>query len=62
MNLPSTCRGDRIDIDALPSKELARVFDAVDARRLDVDVVEARLQRVSRGSPFFERAGDAADP
>ena len=55
-------RGDRVHVDALAGEKFARVFDAIDARGLDVDGLEASRCELRAVIVFFERAGDAADP
>ena len=62
MNFPSTCGGHRIDIDPLPGKEGPRILDAVNARRLDLDLVESRLGELRDVFVLFKRSGHAAHP
>ena len=51
-NLPSTCGAIASTSMPLPVEELARVLDAVDARRLDVDRRRSRPPRAWRGTRF----------
>ena len=48
MNLPSTCGRNRVDVDALSGEKGPRIFDAVDAGRLDVDLFESRRRQAWR--------------
>src|SRR5271166_1708622 len=55
-------RRDRILVDALAGKELARVVDLVNAGRFDTDRLESGRDELDLVVVFIERAGDAADP
>src|SRR5438093_13462256 len=53
---------DGVGVDALVGEELARVFHAVDARRLDTDRLETGRGELVAILPLLEGAGHAADP
>src|ERR671930_1727957 len=53
---------DRVGIEAGAGEELARVLDAIDPGRLDVDGLEARLRELLPVLTLVERPGHAADP
>ena len=47
---------------ALAGEKLPRVFDLVDARRFEFDVLESRAGELGPVIRLAQRAGDAADP
>ncbi len=55
-------RGERVHVDTFGREKLARIFGAVDARRLNFDLLEADGGELAAIVVFFERAGHAADP
>src|SRR6185437_3532137 len=55
-------RRDRIHVEAFAGQELPRIFDAVNARGLNIDRIETGLRQPLYVIRFFERARDAADP
>ena len=55
-------RGERVHVDTFGREKLARIFGAVDARRLNFDLLEADGGELAAIVVFFECAGHAADP
>jgi hypothetical protein len=55
-------RRDCIYVDAFTREKLPRIVDAVDARGLNIDVIEARCAKLLHVVGFFKSASDAAHP
>src|SRR5437016_2309635 len=53
---------NRVYIHTLPAQKGPRIFDVVDAGRLDVDILKASLRELGDVLIIIERPGDASDP
>src|SRR5579871_100113 len=55
-------RRDFVDVDALTGEKLAGVFDAIDARGFEIDLIESDGPELGAIFVLLERTGDATDP
>ena len=54
--------GQRIDVEALTREEGTRILDAVNPRRLDIDIIETGFGEFRHVIVIAQGAGDAAHP
>ena len=62
MNLPSTCGAIASTSMPCVSQKLPRIFDVVDPRGFDLDLLESRRSKFAAILLIFQRSGHAAHP